>query len=336
MTDTSASHPPLTGLTEIEAQKRCQQGLGNTVRSGTSRPYSEIFRTNIINPINLVLFSIGAIMVAIGRVSDAVTSVALIAMNMVIGIIQEVRAKRQLDRIALLTRPKVTLVRDGQEKEMDPAEVVQGDLIRVSAGDQMVVDGVVIGAGNMEVNESLLTGEADLIQKAEGDELLSGSFCVSGSGYYEATQVGEASFANKMTSSARQFQMAQTPLQSEINFILRLLMLLALFIGSLVLVSTILAQTPFMRQVQFAAVIVGLVPNGLFFMVILAYAMGAVRIVRQGALVQQTSAVESLSHVTVLCADKTGTLTANRILYESIHPFERTQADLERMLADVV
>lgn len=336
MLDPSAPSVSLTGLSEAKAQERHQQGLGNVVRNGTSRTYSAIFRANIINPINIVLFSIGAVMVAIGRVSDAVTSVALIAMNMVIGIIQEIRAKRQLDQIALLTRPKVTLIRDDQEKTVDPAQVVQGDLIKVSAGDQMVVDGVVKGTGNLEVNESLLTGESDLIHKTVGDDILSGSFCVSGSGYYEATQVGEASYANRLSSSARKFQIAHTPLQSEINFILRLLMLLALFIGSLVLVSTILSQTPLMRQVQFAAVIAGLVPNGLFFMVILAYAMGAVRIVRHGALVQQTNAVESLSHVTVLCADKTGTLTANRILYDSIYPFERTQAELERILGDVV
>lgn len=336
MPSTANSSTPLTGLTESEAQRRHEQGLGNTVKQSTSRSYAEIVRANVFNAINVVLFGLGVVMIAIGRASDAVTSLGLIGMNMVIGIAQEVRAKRQLDQIALLTRPKVTLVRDANEKAVDPAEVVQGDLIKVNAGDQMVVDGVVVGPGNLEMDESLLTGEADLILKAEGDAILSGSFCVSGSGHYEATQVGENSFANKLTSSARQFQMVQTPLQREINLILRLLMLLALFIGSLIMVASLLSQTPLMRQVQFAAVIAGLVPNGLFFMVILAYAMGAVRIVRQGSLVQQTNAVENLSHVTVLCTDKTGTLTANRILYDAIHPFERAQADLERILADVV
>ncbi|MBZ0298132.1 MAG: HAD-IC family P-type ATPase, partial [Anaerolineae bacterium] len=325
----------LRGLTEAEAAQRRQQGQGNNVVLSTSRSYADIIRSNVLNAINIILFSIGAVMIGIGRVGDAVTSVGLIGLNILIGIYQEIRAKQQLEKIALLTRPKVILVREGQERTVDPTEIVLGDLIRINTGDQMVVDGVVVGTGNAELDESLLTGESDLIQKAVGDEILSGSFCVSGSGYYEVTRVGSDSFANKLTATARQFQIALTPLQHEINFILRLLMALALFMGTLMLAATILSQTPFMRQVQFAAVIAGLIPNGLFLMVIIAYAMGAVRIVQQGALVQQANAVESLSRVTVLCTDKTGTLTANRILYDAVHPFEKTQAELEALLADV-
>lgn len=336
ISETTFTRSKLDGLSTEQAQKLRSQGFGNNVQVNTSRTYADIVRSNVLNAINIILFSIGAVMIAIGRVSDAITSVGLIALNIIIGIYQESRAKRQLDQIALLTRPKVTLIRDGQEWVTDPSEVVKGDIIKVTAGDQMVVDGEVVAVTNMEVDESLLTGESDLIQKAVGDEILSGSFCVAGTGYYEATKVGEESFANRLTANARQFQMAITPLQQEINFILRLLMLLALFIGTLMLVATIISQTPFMRQVQFAAVIAGLVPNGLFLMVIIAYAMGAVRIVRQGALVQQSNAVESLSRVTVLCTDKTGTLTANRILYDSVYPFGKTKEDLEQLLKLVV
>ncbi|MBI1259436.1 MAG: HAD-IC family P-type ATPase [Chloroflexi bacterium] len=328
--------PDFTGLSEAEAAQRRQQGQGNTVALKTSRTYSQIIRGNVFNAINFILFGLGAVMVSIGRAGDAVTSVGLVSLNMVIGIYQEVRAKQQLDKIALLTRPRVTVIRDAQPREVDPTQIVLGDLIKISTGDQMVVDGVIIGESNAEIDESLLTGEADLIHKADGDEILSGSFCVSGSAYYEATRIGNDSFANKLTANAREFQMVQTPLQKEITLILRLLMALAVFLGVQLLLATILSQTPFVRQVQFASVIVGLVPNGLFFMVILAYAMGAVRIVRQGALVQQSNAVESLSRVTVLCTDKTGTLTANRILYDAVHPFEKTQPELEQILADVI
>jgi cation-transporting P-type ATPase E len=330
----NASYP--TGLTTAEAQKRHQQGLGNNLQLSTSRSYIDIVRSNVWNAINVILFSIGIVMISIDRASDAITSVGLITLNIIIGIYQESRAKRQLDQIALLTRPKVTLVRDNQETVYDLSEIVKGDTIKIIAGDQMVVDGVVIKASKMELDESLLTGESDLVQKIEGDEILSGSFCVAGTGYYEATKIGEESFANRLTASAREFQMKVTPLQNEINFILRLLMLLALFLGTLMLISTIISQTPFMRQVQFAAVIAGLVPNGLFLMVIVAYAMGAVRIARQGALVQQSNAVENLSRVTVLCTDKTGTLTANRIVYDSIDPFEKSVSELEELLKIVV
>jgi cation-transporting ATPase E len=229
----------------------------------------------------------------------------------------------------------VRVIRDGQETEIDPADLVQGDLIALVAGDQIVVDGLVTGAGQIEVDESLLTGESDLVKKVAGDELLSGSFCVAGTARYLATRVGEDSFANRLTTSARQFQLTTTPLQREINLILRLLMILVVVLGSLMLVATILSRTPLMRQIQMAAVIAGLVPNGLFFMVILAYAMGALRIVQKGALVQQANAVESLSHVTVLCTDKTGTLTANRIVYEDFYPVGKAKVEVEALLATV-
>ena len=323
------------GLTEGEVQQRRQQGLSNNVKATSSRSYLEIVRSNVFNAINIILFSIGAVMIVIGRASDAITSVGLILMNMFIGIVQEIRAKRQLDHIALLTRPRVRVIRDQHEQEIDPADLVQDDIISLTAGDQIIVDGQIIGDGQVEVDESLLTGESDLIKKSGADELLSGSFCVSGSALYQATRVGEDSFANRLTADARQFQMATTPLQREINFILRLLMLLAIFLGSMMLIATILSRTPLMRQVQMAAVIAGLVPNGLFFMVILAYAMGALRIVQKGALVQQANAVESLSHITVLCTDKTGTLTANRIVYHNLDPVAGNKAELEALLGDV-
>lgn len=261
------------------------------------------------------------------------TSVGLILVNIIIGVVQEVRAKQQLDQIALLTRPRVNALRDGAETALDPADLVIGDIIIIRPGDQIVVDGIV-RQGEVEVDEALLTGETDLIKKRAGDELLSGSFAVAGSCYMEATRVGAESYANKLTASARQFTVAQTPLQREINFILRLLMLLAGFLGFLFVIAFALASTPFVRQVQAAAIIAGLIPNGLFFMVILSYAMGALRIVRRGALVQQSNAVEALSNVTVLCTDKTGTLTANRINYDTVYPIGVEQAELECALGD--
>lgn len=184
------------------------------------------------------------------------------------------------------------------------------------------------------MDESLLTGEADQVEKTSGDDILSGSFCVSGSGYMQATVVGEQSFANKLTQGAREFQLSQTPLQREINFLLRLLMLISAFIGLLILLGAAITATPFVREVQMAAVVAGLIPNGLFFMVILSYALGALRIVQQGALVQQTNAVESLSNVTVLCTDKTGTLTANKIRYNDLHAVNISEEGAKQLLGE--
>ena len=194
----------IQGLTEQQAQAKRAQGLGNNVKQKSGRSYWDIIRTNLFTLFNNILFAIGVALIAMGRVNDAITSVGLGLVNACISTVQEIRAKRQLDQISLLTRPRIIAVRDGQEKVIDPSEIVQEDVLRVSAGDQIVVDGAVLGDGVLEVDESLLTGEPNLISKAAGDKLLSGSFCVTGEGYYVAEQVGAASFANQLTATARQ------------------------------------------------------------------------------------------------------------------------------------
>jgi cation-transporting ATPase E len=146
--------------------------------------------------------------VALGRYSDALTSVGLGLINALISTVQEIRAKRQLDQIALVNSPKVTVVREGQEKVITPEALVKGDVVRLSVGDQIVVDGVMVGEGSLEMDESLLTGEPDLIRKQAGDQLFSGSFCVTGKGYFEAQKVGAESFANQLTATARHFQVS--------------------------------------------------------------------------------------------------------------------------------
>jgi cation-transporting ATPase E len=324
----------LQGLSEEQALARRQRGDGNDAGFDTSRSYTDILRRNLFNVINVVIFCIGVLLILLGRTSDALTSIGLILMNVIIGAYQEMRAKRQLDKIALLTRPKVAIIREGQEKAVDPAEVVLGDILVVRPGDQIVVDGAIVDEGRLEVDESLLTGESDLIVKSQGDMLLSGSFCVTGSAVYEAQRVGADSFANRLTASARAFRATKTPLQREIDFAIRLLTLIAVFLGFLMTISAALNSLSFTRSVQAAAVIAGIVPNGLFFTVIIAYALGAVRISRQGALIQQSNAVESLSNVDLLCMDKTGTLTANRINFHDVYPIEASAEMLKGLLGD--
>lgn len=322
----------IQGLSEGEVIARRQRGLGNNIRLATSRSYADILRQNVLTFINIILLVIGVVLISVGRVGDAVVSVGLILMNIVIGVYQEARAKRQLDKIALLTRPKATVIRDSAEKIIDPSEVVVGDILVARAGDQIVVDGVVVSDGKMDIDESLLTGESDLIPKKAGDAVMSGSFCVSGTAVYEAQKVGAESFANQLTASARSYRVVKTPLQRDIDLVIRLLTLLAMFIGFLLLVSALLYAIPLVRSVQMASVIAGLVPNGLFFMVIVAYAMGALRIASQGALIQQSNSVESLSNVNILCMDKTGTLTANRILFKDAHSSEIDKEEFKRIL----
>ncbi len=167
---------PVQGLTENEARARHQRGDGNTTGSAPSRSYWDIARANLFTLFNNILFTIGVALIALGRYNDALTSVGLGLVNALISTVQEIRAKRQLDKIALLAAPTVTVVRDGRAQTVDPAQLVKGDVIQINAGDQIVVDGMLLSDGPLEMDESLLTGEADLIRKQSGDRVLSGSF----------------------------------------------------------------------------------------------------------------------------------------------------------------
>jgi cation-transporting ATPase E len=334
MTHLHPTSDPLQGLSEREVVARRTSGQGNDIPIQTSRTYSDILRDNLFTFINWLYFFISLLLIALGRASDVIVLAFVVLLNVIINLIQEVRAKKKLDKIALLTRPHATVIRDGQERVIDPREIVVGDVLVVGPGDQIVVDGSVVGDGEMKVDESLLTGESDLIPKQAGNPVYSGSFCVSGKAYYEAEQVGLDSVANKMTAAARKFQKSITPLQRSINLLFRLLLGVAIFLGLVVLLRVILGISSVTRGVQDVAVIVGLVPSGLYLMITLAYAFGAVRIAQQSALVQQANAVESLSNVDVMCLDKTGTLTANRINLQTVYPIGIDTAQLEALLGD--
>jgi cation-transporting ATPase E len=225
-------------------------------------------------------------------------------------------------------------VRAGQEKVADPNEIVVDDLLMVRPGDQIVVDGRVVGDGAINMDESLLTGESDLISKKAGDTLYSGSFCVSGSAHYVAEKVGKDSYANQLTAGAKTFRRVLTPLQKDINLIVRVLLVAAIFLWLLAGISLLIGLTPFAQSVENAAVIAGLVPSGLFLMITLAYALGAVRMADRNALIQQSNAVESLSNINILCVDKTGTLTSNRIQLQTVIPQGISETELRAILGD--
>ncbi len=323
-----------TGLTQDEVLRRRAAGQGNNVKIKTSRSYWEIFQENLITFINIVFFSLSAIMIALRRYSDAILVAVVILSGVIIGIVQEIWAKRKLDEIALLQRPTASVIREGKELEITPDELVLGDIMVLRSGDQILVDGVIFGEGKVEVDESLLTGESDLIVKTQGDQVFSGTLCVSGMAYFEATQVGTETVAYKLITGARSFRKVLTPLQREINFVIRALLLVSCFLWLLVGISFFSRTYSFADIVQHAAVVAGLVPAGLLIAITVAYGTGAVRMLGQDVLIQQANAVESLSHVDVLCVDKTGTLTANQINLQTIHPIGRSEAQLRDILGD--
>jgi cation-transporting ATPase E len=283
----------IRGLTDQEVAARRKNGLGNDTASAPSRSYLHIIRKNVFTFVNLVLITIGVLLVTLGSPSDAITTAGLVIMNILLGVVQEIRAKRKLDEITLLTRPRVTVIRDGDERAVDMREIVLGDVVSVSEGDQIVCDGRILGESRIEVDESLLTGESDYISKHEGDTVYSGSFCVSGGALYESTAVGKDSLANKITAKARRFEINVTPLQRDVNFIVRVVSVACVVLGVLLFARAVALDLPTIRRVQMAAVVMGTIPQGLIFLVTLSYALGAIRLVGQGALVQQINAVES-------------------------------------------
>jgi cation-transporting P-type ATPase E len=322
------------GLSAGEARARRARGLGNTVPPATGRTYRAILRENALTFINGVIFALALALVALGQWTEALLSVGVVSINIVVGLVQEVRAKRVLDRIALLTRPRATVVRDGVARAIDPAEIVRGDLLVAGAGDEIVVDGT-IRAGRVDVDESLLTGESDPVTRSVGDRVLSGSFAVRGSARYEAIDVGDASYANRLVIGARAPRRVRTPLQRQVEVAVRVLLVVAGSFAVILVVSAALEGQPTVEIVRRAIVVVGLVPNGLFVAIAAAYALGAVRMAGKGVLVQQANAVESMSNVDVLCLDKTGTITTGDLRLETVRALDLDEPAARRLLGDL-
>jgi cation-transporting ATPase E len=324
---------PETGLDDAEVARRRAAGLGNTAPPPTTRTYVAIVRENVFTFINNILFGLGIALVVVGRPVDALVSLGVIMTNVVVGIVQELRAKRTLDRIALLTRPTASVVRGGSVVQLVPDELVLGDLVALEAGDQVVLDGRLV-SGAVGLDESQLTGESDVVRKRPGDELFSGSFATTGSGRYVAEKVQGASFANQLTAGARSFRRVITPLQGEVNLVIRVVLGIVIYLEILLVIRGLVQAVAPGDVVADATLLAGLVPNGLFVSIAVAYALGAVRIIRFGALVQQANAIESLSHVDVLCLDKTGTLTANELEVDGVKALGgASEADVTAALA---
>jgi cation-transporting ATPase E len=249
-------------------------------------------------------------MILVAPWQDALFGFVIVA-NTLIGTIQEYRSARALAKLSVLNEARPVVVRDGREVDIGLRELVTDDLVLVSAGDQIAVDGVVLQAAGLEVDESLLTGEADPVAKDVGEDLMSGSFVVSGSAAYRVTRVGAESFAGRLTEQARQFQRTSSELRDSINRFIRYISFALVPIGALLTYSQLQADQTFKEAVRGAiAGVVTMVPEGLVLLTSIAMAVGALRLAQRQALVQDMPAVETLARVDIVCVDKTGTLTA--------------------------
>jgi cation-transporting ATPase E len=248
---------------------------------------------------------------------------AMAGFNTLIALAQELRAKRHLDRLALLAESSVRAVRDGAECRIPAGDVVRGDLLRIAAGEPVVADGPVLNANFLEVDEALLTGESDPVRRNPGDPLLSGSFVIAGDGSYRADRVGTAAYAHQTAAEARKYHYAPGPVQRTLDSLIRLLTAVTLvFCGLYVVLYWFRGLTTTELVQMVAATVTSLVPQGLVLMTTVALTLGAVRLTSRGAVVQRLAAVEAMASIDVVCTDKTGTLTTNHFAVDSIDTAE--------------
>jgi cation-transporting ATPase E len=318
---------PPGGLSADEVGDRTARRLTNETGERTSRTLGEIVRANVFTRFNAILGAALLVIAIIGPIQDATFGLILVA-NAGIGIFQEVRAKRTLDRLAVLNAPRARVVRDGTTSEVAVDTVVLDDLLELRPGDQVPCDGVVRTAEGMEVDESLLTGESDALDKNPDDQVLSGSFVVAGSGRFQATRVGADSYARKLAAEARRFTLTRSELMDGIDTILRIVTWVLIPVSVLLLWSQS-RDHELDQALRFTvAGVVAMVPEGLVLLTSIAFMVAALTLARRKVLVQELPAVEGLARVDVVCLDKTGTLTEGEIVFDEVQPMEGADREL--------
>ncbi|WP_181766072.1 HAD-IC family P-type ATPase [Streptomyces albidus (ex Kaewkla and Franco 2022)] len=330
------------GLDAAEVQARIARGEINDVPARSSRSVTDIVRANVFTRFNAIIGVLFLIILVVGPFQDSLFGFVILA-NTLIGIVQELRAKRTLDNLGVIGEARPTVRRDGASVDLATHEIVLGDLIELGPGDKCVVDGEIDEAESLEIDESLLTGEADPVVKSPGDRIMSGSFVVAGSGAFTATRVGRAAYAAQLAEEASRFTLVHSELRNGINTILKYVtwMIIPTGIG-LVLSQLVVAHSDIEDAIRrMVGGIAPMVPEGLVLLTSIAFAIGVVRLGRKQCLVQELPAIEGLARVDVVCLDKTGTLTEGgmdvaevRVLQNGSSGGERTgQAYVQRVLS---
>ncbi|MFI1934532.1 HAD-IC family P-type ATPase [Streptomyces sp. NPDC020330] len=309
------------GLSTAEVAERVARGEVNDVPVRSSRSVTEIVRANVLTRFNLIIGVLWVIMLFVAPIQDSLFGFVIVA-NTGIGIIQEWRAKKTLDSLAVIGEAKPTVRRDGVAAEISTSEIVLGDLVELGPGDKVVVDGTVAEADSLEIDESLLTGEADPVIKRAGDPVMSGSFVVAGGGAFTATKVGREAYAAQLAEEASRFTLVHSELRSGISTILKYVtwMMVPTAIG-LIISQLVVKDNNFKDSVaRTVGGIVPMIPEGLVLLTSVAFAIGVVRLGRKQCLVQELPAIEGLARVDVVCLDKTGTLTEGGMDVTEVRP----------------
>ncbi len=297
------------GLTSAEVEDRVRRGLVNRAPGGTSRSLWAIVRANVFTRFNAILGTLLVVILTVGPIQDALFGIVLVT-NTLIGIVQEWRAKRTLDRLSLLTAPHVTVVRDGAPVQVGVEDVVDGDAAELTQGTQIVADGKVLAADALEVDESLLSGESVPLAKSTGDTVLSGSFVTAGQGWHRAEKVGAESYANQITADARRFSLVRSELRRGTDRILGYVTWAIVPTAALLILSQVESDESVADAIRGTVAGIGaMIPEGLVLLTSIAFTASVLRLGRRDVLVQELAAIEGLARVDVVCTDKTGTLT---------------------------
>jgi cation-transporting ATPase E len=327
------AQPALLGQTAEEVAARVTEGRTNDVPVRASRTTSEIVRANVLTRINAIFAVLFALVLTTGHLLDGLFGLLIVA-NSVVGIVQEVRAKLTLDRLSIIGQARPRVRRDGHGLEVSPDQVVADDVIEMGSGDQVVVDGVVLAAEALEVDESLLTGESDPVHKRAGDPVLSGSFVAAGTGLYRATKVGREAYAARLVEEASRFTLVSSELRNGIDRILRFITWLLVPAGALSIYNQLSGDQPLREALRgMVAALVPMVPEGLVLMTAIAFAVGVVRLGRRSCLVNELPAIEGLARVDLVCADKTGTLTDNAMRLTEVRRLDGDTLPVDQALA---
>lgn len=324
-----------TGLTAAEVASRIAAGQINVTNERTSRSLGDILKANIFTRFNLLLGILTAIVVVVGSPADALFGLVII-INAAIGTFQEVRAKRTLDNLAILTAPTTLALRDSVLTAIAATEVVLGDILHIKSGDQIPSDGVVLQSDGLEIDEALLTGESEPIIKKQGGEVLSGAIVVAGQATIQVTAVGKDAYVHKLAAKVKRFSIARSELVDGTNKLLKYISWLIVLVAPVLVIGQLNSGNSDWKDalVRSTAAIVGMIPEGLVLLTSLAFALAVIALARRKVLVQQLPAVEGLARVDVICVDKTGTLTERDIVFDDIIMLDKkTQGQAQQVLA---
>lgn len=325
------------GLSAAQVDHQIKNGYKNTGEQSLTRSVKEILRDNTFTLFNLINVVLGALVFYTGSYKNLLF-LGIAFFNTIIGIIQEIRSKRQVDKMVLLAEGKSTVIRDGAPIDIYPENIVLGDVLVLSRGDQIPVDGVVMQSKGMEVDESPITGESKTISKAVDDQLTSGTYLVGGSGKMLVTKVGAQTFVNHLSDEAKKGEDTSSILLNTINRIIKVLTYVIIPLGLILFAAKLFGGNDLNRAILgTVAAMIGMIPEGLVLLTSMTLAVSAMHLARKKTLVRDLPAIETLARVDVICLDKTGTITSGDLKFERVIPLAAgvTTADLERVIAGI-